>query len=74
MTEEKMRKGEESFKESSYLKNQKQKEVCTIGNQGRVQNSMGMDDSFINFDGIKLLAIARIDRRISEVQREFDEL
>lgn len=84
MTEEKMRKGEELFKELSYLKNQKQKwekgekflrpEVCTIGNQGRVQNSMSIDDSFINFDEIKLLAIARIDRRISEVQREFDEL
>lgn len=35
---------------------------------------MSIDDSFINFDEIKLLAIARIDRRISEVQREFDEL
>lgn len=60
MTEEKMRKGEELFKELSYLKNQKQK--------------WEKDDSFINFDEIKLLAIARIDRRISEVQREFDEL
>lgn len=47
-----MRKGEELFKELSYLKNQKQKwekgekflhpEVCTIGNQGRGQNSMSI--------------------------------
>lgn len=84
MTEEKVRKGEELLKRLSYLKNQKQRwekgekflhpEVCTIGEYGKVQSSMSIDDSFINFDEIKLLAIARIDRRISEVQREFDEL
>ena len=32
------------------------------------------DDSFINFGEIRLLAMAKIDRRISEVQKEFDEL
>ena len=84
MTEEKVRKGEELLKRLSYLKDQKQRwergekflhpEVCTIGDYGKVQSSMSIDDSFINFDEIKLLAIARINKRISEVQKEFDEL
>ena len=84
MTEEKVRKGEELLKKLSYLKDQKQRwergekflhpEVCTIGDYGKVQSSMSIDDSFINFDEIKLLAIARINKRISEVQKEFDEL
>lgn len=84
MTEEKVRKGEELLKRLSYLKDQKQKwekgekflhpEVCTIGEYGKVQSSMSIDDSFINFDEIKLLAVAKINKRINEVQKEFDEL
>lgn len=84
MTEEKVRKGEELLKRLSYLKDQKQKwekgekflhpEVCTIGDYGKVQSSMSIDDSFISFDEIKLLAIAKINKRINEVQKEFDEL
>lgn len=84
MTEEKVRKGEELLKRLSYLKDQKQRwekgerflhpEVCTIGDYGRVQSFMSIDASFINFDEIKLLAIAKINKRISEVQKEFDEL
>ena len=35
---------------------------------------MSIDDSFINFNEIKLLAIAKINKRINEVQKEFDEL
>ena len=84
MTEEKVKRGEELLKKLSYLKDQKQRwekgekflhpEVCTTGEYGKVQNSMSIDDSFINFDEIKLLAIAKIDRRINAVQKEFDEL
>ena len=84
MTEEKVRKGEELLKRLSYLKDQEQRwkegerflhpEVCTIGVYGKVLSSMSIDDSFINFDEIKLLAIAKINKRISEVQKEFDEL
>jgi hypothetical protein len=84
MTEEKVRKGEELLKRLSYLKDQKQRwekgekflhpEVCTIGEYGKVQSSMSIDDSFINFDEIKLLAVAKINKRINEVQKEFDEL
>lgn len=84
MTEEKVRKGEELLKRLSYLKDQKQRweegerflhlKVCTIGDYDRMQSSMSIDDSFINFDEIKLLAITKINKRISEVQKEFDEL
>lgn len=84
MAEEKVRKGEELLKRLSYLKDQKQRwekgekflhpEVCTIGEYGKVQSSMSIDDSFINFDEIKLLAVAKINKRINEVQKEFDEL
>lgn len=84
MTEEKIRKGEELLKRLSHLKDQKQRwekgekflhpEVCTIGEYGKVQSSMSINDSFINFDEIKLLAIAKINKRINEVQKEFDEL
>lgn len=84
MTEEKVKKGEELLGWLSYLKDQKQRwekgekflhpEVCTTGQYGKVQSSMSVDDSFINFDEIKLLAIAKINKRINEVQKEFDEL
>lgn len=84
MPEEKVRKGEELLKRLSYLKDQKQRwekgekflhpEICTIGDYGKVQSHMSIDDSFINFGEIRLLAMAKIDRRISEVQKEFDEL
>lgn len=84
MTEEKVRKGEELLKRLSYLKDQKQRwekgekflhpEVCTTGEYGKVLSSMSIDNSFINFDEIKLLAIAKINKRINEVQKEFDEL
>jgi hypothetical protein len=84
MTEEKVKRGEELLKTLSHLRDQKQRwekgekflhpEVCTIGEYGKVLSSMSIDESFINFDEIKLLAIAKIDRRIKEVQKEFDEL
>lgn len=45
-----------------------------MGEYGKVQSSMSIDDSFINFDEIKLLAVAKINKRINEVQKEFDEL
>lgn len=84
MTEEKVKKGEELLKKISYLKDQKQRwergekfhhlEVCCIGEYGKVVSPCSVDESFINFEEIKLLAIARIDKRINEVQREFDKL
>jgi hypothetical protein len=82
MTEEKVKKGEELLKKLSYLKDQRQRwekgekifrlEVYTTTNYGR--DVISIDDSFINFNEVKLLAIAKINKRIDEVQREFDEL
>lgn len=82
MTEEKVKKGEELPKKLSYLKDQRQRwekgekifrlEVYTTTNYGR--DVISIDDSFINFNEVKLLAIAKINKRIDEVQREFDEL
>lgn len=82
MTEEKVKKGEELLKKLSYLKDQRQRwekgekisrlEVYTTTNYGR--DTISIDDSFINFNEVKLLAIAKINKRIDEVQREFDEL
>ena len=40
----------------------------------REQSTFKIDNSFINFDEVKLLAIAKINKRISEVQEEFDRL
>jgi hypothetical protein len=82
MTEEKVKKGEELLKKLSYLKDQRQRwekgekifrlEVYTTTNYGR--DVISIDDSFINFNEVKLLAIAKINKRIDEVQKEFDEL
>lgn len=82
MAEEKVKKGEELLKKLSYLKDQRQRwekgekifrlEVYTTTNYGR--DVISIDDSFINFNEVKLLAIAKINKRIDEVQREFDEL
>lgn len=82
MTEEKVKKGEELLKKLSYLKDQRQRwekgekifrlEVYTTTNYGR--DVISIDDSFINFNEVKLPAIAKINKRIDEVQREFDEL
>lgn len=82
MTEEKVKKGEELLKKLSYLKDQRQRwekgekifrlEVYITTNYSR--DVISIDDSFINFNEVKLLAIAKINKRIGEVQREFDEL
>lgn len=84
MTEEKIKQGEELLKKLNHLKDQKRRWERAVGfSRPEVKDSCGydgrgntysIDDSFINFDEVKLLAIAKIDRRIDAVQREFDEL
>ena len=84
MTEEKVKQGEELLKKLSWLKDQKSRweracslqrlEVADYKEYNGRGNTFSIDDSFINFEEIKLLAIAKIDRRIREVQKEFDEL
>lgn len=84
MTEEKIKKGEELLKKLAWLEDQKERwETCTeirclelcnrdvYGHTGKVNQ---VSDDFINFEDLKLLALARIDRRIKEVQTEFDNL
>lgn len=80
MTEEKVKQGEELLKRLSRLKDQRsrwEKGVCFFRLEladVKEYNGRQNNDSFINFDEVKLLAIAKIDRRISEVQEEFDRL
>ena len=84
MTEEKVKQGEELLKKLSRLKDQRDRwergvcffrlELADVKEYNRRQNTFSIDASFINFDEVKLLAIAKIDKRISEVQEEFDRL
>lgn len=84
MTEEKIKQGEELLKKLSWLKDQKRRweagreikslELCNRSDYGHVDRVMEVDKGFINFQDLKLLAIARIERRIEEVQTEFDNL
>ena len=84
MTEEKKRKGEELLKRLSHLRDQKHRwergerffllEVCTIGDHDVAETHMSIDGSFVNFDEIKFLAIAKINRAINEAQEEFNRL
>ena len=84
MTEEKVKKGEELLKMLDKLKDQRKMweegmrfyEVKLVNTKeySREQSVFKIDSSFINFDEVKLLAIAKINKRISEVQEEFDRL
>ena len=84
MTEEKVKQGEELLKNLSRLKDQRDRwergvcffrlELADAKEYNGRQNTFSIGDSFINFDEVKLLAIAKIDKRISEVQEEFDRL
>lgn len=82
MTEEKIKQGEELLKRLDHLKDEKKRWEKAVGfHRPEVKNSNGydastysIDDSFINFEEVKLLAIAKIAKRIDEVQREFDNL
>lgn len=81
MTEEKIKKGKELLERLNRLKDQKsrwERGVCffrvEIADSMNYNRAQSVDYSFINFDEVKLLTIAKLDRRISEVQEEFDEL
>lgn len=84
MTEEKLNKGGELIKRIKCLIEQKEKweEANTIH---RIELSttiaycgqskyMDVDYSFVNFEDMKLLALARIQKLIDELQKEFDAL
>lgn len=80
MTEEKVKRGEELLKCLGKLKDQKSKwergerffGLKVIDREA--YNALDVDDSFVDFDEVKLLAIARISRKMEQIQKEFDEL
>ena len=84
MTEEKIKQGEELLKKLSWLEDQKERweicqkikclELCTLDSYGHIGKVMQVSDNFINFEDLKLLVLARINKRINEVQKEFDNL
>ena len=84
MTEEKLNKGRELIKRIKYLIEQKEKwkeanaihkiELSATIACCRQSKYMDVDDSLVNFEDIKLLALARIQKRIDQLQKEFDAL
>ena len=84
MTEEKIKQGEELLKKLSYLKEQKKKwelaqkfrrlELRTLTDYNATGIVLEVQTEFINFDELKLLVLAKLDKRIKEVQEEFDNL
>ncbi len=84
MTEEKIKQGKELLERLNRLKDQRKRwekgvcfykvELADAKEYSRRQSTFKIDSSFINFDEVKLLTIAKIDKRISEVQEEFDRL
>ena len=84
MTEEKVKQGEELLQRLDKLKDQRKRwedgmrlykvELASTKEYSNNQSTFKIDSSFINFDEVKLLAIAKINKRILEVQEEFDRL
>ena len=84
MTEEKVKQAEELLKKIEWLKDQKKRwevgqeikclEVCNRNAYGHIDRVLQIDKDFINFQDMKLLAIARIEKRLKEVQKQFDNL
>lgn len=84
MTEEKLNKGGELIECIKRLIEQKEKweeanaihkiELSTTITYCRQSKYMEVDDSFVNFEDMKLLALARIQKRIDQLQKEFDAL
>lgn len=85
MTEEKLNRGGELIKYIKHLIEQKEKwekatsiskielktEISCYGDQYKY---MDVDCNFVNFEDMKLLVLARIQKRIDELQKEFDAL
>lgn len=86
MTEEKLNKGKELIKHIKHLIGQKEKweeanaihkiELSTAITCYDYEQSkyIEVDDSFVNFEDMKLLALARIQKRIDELQKQFNAL
>lgn len=84
MTEEKIKQGEELLKKLEYLKDQRKRwelaqkirrlELCTLTEYDAIEVVFEVGKEFINFDDLKLFILAKLNKRIKEVQEEFDNL
>lgn len=79
MTEEKVEKGKELLMKLGRLKIQKERWQNAVGISNlevtdRNRETYCVSYSFINFEEVKLIVLAKIDRRIDEIQKEFDNL
>lgn len=83
MTEEKLNKGKELIKYIKQFAEQKKKweeanaihiiELSTTTAYGQTKH-MDVDCNFVNFEDMKLLVLAKIQKRIDQLQKEFDTL
>lgn len=84
MTEEKLNKGRELINYIKCLIEQKEKweeanaiykiELSTTITYCEQSKYMRVDNNFVNFEDVKLFALAKIQKRIDELQKEFDAL
>ena len=79
MTEEKVKEGQKLLDKLDKLRKEKDNWERTISISElrlklNVAGSVRVDESFINYDDLKLLVISKIQRRIDEVQQQFNNL
>lgn len=79
MTEEKVKEGQRLLDKLNELRMEKDNWERTISiSELRLKlntsGSVRVDESFINYDDLKLLVISKIQRRIDEVQQQFNNL
>lgn len=79
MTEEKVKEGQRLLDKLDKLRKEKDNWERTISISElrlklSVAGSVRVDESFINYDDLKLLVISKIQRRIDEVQQQFNNL
>ena len=79
MTEEKLKEGQKLLDRLSGLKTQESiQEKCTGISELRLEigrSTVGLTNtSFINLDDLKALVLSKIQRRIDEVQQQFNNL
>ena len=79
MTEEKVKEGQRLLDKLDKLRREKDNQERTISiSELRLKlnlaGSVKVDESFINYNDLKLLVISKIQRRIDEIQQQFNNL
>lgn len=81
MTEEKLQKGQELLLRLSELRNQKSKweraeriNYLEARCESSYRKDYRLDFEYINFEELKILVLARIQKEIEKVQEEFNAL